>query len=364
MFHGETMMDIILSIVLSILVVGFAVVVGLWLRRLVVRRLKKTVLDEWLVQTIGALVTIPVIILGLVLLSFTITMSVVFITTLWNTVTAGLQQRDIANTLRTIITDVVITILIIVLGIGTGRTLMRLVVGRLGEQRLDINIRTLLGRIFYGMIILVSVFWILSLWQISITVPVAVLSALSVAIAFSIQDILKDLVAGLYILFERPFHIGDMITVTNYTGRVENVELRATKIRLTSGEEITVPNALIFGGTVVNDTRFDERRATITITMPQDAFKEDEMPAAILKIARESENVLVKPEPHVYVTHYSGNFAGSTGISTGYTSQVVVLTLRFWIPTGRYETVTEVMSRLHTALPDVDLQVEDSGGNV
>jgi small-conductance mechanosensitive channel len=211
---------------------------------------------------------------------------------------------------------------------------------------------------------MISVFWILSLWQISIAVPVAVISALSVAFTFAIQDILKDLVAGLYILFERPFHIGDLISITDYTGRVENVELRATKIRLTSGEEITVPNALIFGGTVVNNTRFDERRATITMTMPQEAFNKDETPAAILKIVRESENVLVKPEPHIYISRYAGTLSGSTGATTGYTSQIIVLTLRFWIPTGRYDTVTEVMNALHNALPEVDLFVEDSGGNV
>ncbi len=97
------MADIILKIILSILIVGFALGIGLLLRRLVVRRLKKTVLDDWLIQTIGVLITIPVIILGLVLLSFSITMSVDIITTLWNTLTTGLQQRDIANGIRTIL---------------------------------------------------------------------------------------------------------------------------------------------------------------------------------------------------------------------------------------------------------------------
>ncbi len=358
------MSNTILSIVLSILVVGFALGIALWLRNLVVQRLKKTVLDNWLIQTIGVLVTIPVIILGLVLLSFSITMSVDFITTLWNTLTAGLQQKDIADSIRTVLKDLIITVLILILGVGLGRTLMKVIVGRLGAERIDINIRTLIGRIFYGLIIMVSVFWILSLWQVSIAVPIAVISAISVAFTFSIQNILMDLVAGLYILFERPFHIGDLITIATYTGKVENVELRATKIRLTSGEEITVPNAMIFGGIAVNNSRFEERRAAITITMPQEDFNKDEMPAAILKVVRETENVLVKPEPHIYVTHYSGAFAGATGANTGYTSQVVVLTLRFWIPEGRYDTVTEVMSLLHKAMPDIDLQVEDSGGNV
>ncbi len=355
---------IVLSIFLTILVVAAAVGLALWLRRLIVRRLKKTVLDNWLIQTVGALVTIPVVILGALLVSLTVTRSVGFILAVWYQITLGLQEKDIANALRVVVWDFVVTILIIVLAIGAGRTVMRLIVGRLGEQRLDINIRTLIGRIFYGLIIMISVFWILSLWQIAIDVPIAVISALSVAFTFAIQDILKDLVAGLYILFERPFHIGDQITASIYTGMVENVELRATKIRLTSGEEITIPNALVFGGIVVNNSRFEERRASVTLTMPQEEFNKDETPPAILKIVREQENVLVKPEPHVFVNHYAGTFGGSTGVKTGYNSQIVVLTLRFWMPSGRYETVTEVMSSLHNALPSVDLLVEDSGGNV
>jgi hypothetical protein len=70
--------------------------------------------------------------------------------------------------------------------------------------------------------------------------------------------------------------------------------------------------------------------------------------------------VLVKPEPSIAVTRFTGTFGGTTG----YTAQVVMLTLRFWMPGGRYETVTEVMCALHKALPDVDLLVDNSGGDV
>lgn len=383
-FYGETVTNVVLSILLTILVVAVSLGFALWLRRLIVRRLKKTVLDDWLVQTIGVLVMIPVIIAGLVLVSLTVTLSVNFLVTVWSELTAGLQTSDIAKALRLTLWTLIETLLIIVLAIGVGRTLMRLVVGRLGEQRLDINIRTLIGRISYGLIVMICIFWILSLWNVSITVPVTVISAISVAVTFSVQDILKDLVAGLYILFERPFHIGDQITVVNYTGRVESVEVRATKLRLTSGEEMTIPNALVFGGTVVNNTQFDERRATITLTMSQNDFDKEETPAKILKTVRELENVLVKPEPFVYVVHYSGGAGVSSGdaASTASTNSpdsgtgassadaagnaggTVVLSLRFWMPTGRYQTVTEVMSALHDVLPDVDLVVEESGGNV
>src|SRR5919199_4313026 len=53
--------------------------------------------------------------------------------------------------------------------------------------------------------------------------------ALALSLAF--QDILKNFIAGIFLLLERPFRIGDEITVENHTGAVENIELRTTTLR-------------------------------------------------------------------------------------------------------------------------------------
>lgn len=364
MTNGELMADLLWRVVLGALVVLVALGIGLWLRHLAVRRLKKTVLDNWLIQTIGVLIVIPTLILGVAALLLILSKSADLIGTVWSAITAGLQGKDIANGVRDLAGRVIITALIVVLGIGTARTIMRLTIGRLGEQRLDINLRTLIGRIIYSLVVIILVFWILSLWQVSFDVPVTVIGAISLAVTFAVQDILKDLVAGLYILLERPFHIGDQITTATYTGMVENVELRATRIRLATGEELTLPNALIFGGIVINNTRFNERRASIRLTMREEEFNKEETPTQILKAVREIENVLVKPEPSVYLSRYSSTFDSTTGATASNNITLAVLSIRFWIATGHYSTVTEVMSALHHAMPNVDLLVEDAGGNV
>lgn len=358
------MTDLILRIVLLVIITLAALGIGYFLRRLVVRRMKTTVLDNWVIQTIGIAIVVPFVLIAILFVLLFITSNIGFLGSLWSNITSGLQRKDVTSAILGILGNVTLTLLIIGLGVGIGRTLMRLVIGRLGERHLDINIRTLLARIVYGIIITVIVFWILSLWQVSIGVPVTVISAFTVAFTFAIQDILKDLVAGLYILVERPFHIGDQITTADYTGEVENVQLRATRLRLVSGEDVSIPNALVFGGTVVNNTQYHERRATITLGLPQEEFNKDETLALILKVVREMENVLVKPEPTIAVSRFAGTFGGTTGSTTGYTAQIVFLTLRFWMPGGRYETVTEVMCALHKALPNVDLVVENSGGDV
>jgi hypothetical protein len=68
----------------------------------------------------------------------------------------------------------------------------------------DINMRTLIGRIFFIIILCLAGFWILSLWNIPVGLPVATVGIITLALTVAIQDILKDLVAGSYILIERP----------------------------------------------------------------------------------------------------------------------------------------------------------------
>jgi small-conductance mechanosensitive channel len=70
----------------------------------------------------------------------------------------------------------------------------------------------------------------------------------------------------------------------------------------------------------------------------------------MLKTLQEIDTVMVKPEPAVFIT--------------GYTGKQVTLTIRFWIANRQLATVSEVMYTLRTVLPDVDFAVLESAGNV
>src|SRR5256714_7444957 len=90
--------------------------------------------------------------------------------------------------------------------------------------------------------------------------------ALAVSLAF--QDILKNFIAGLFLLIERPFRLGDEITVDNHTGIVENIEMRATTLRTSEGEQELTPNSLVYTGTIINRTRYPARLFTLTAKVP------------------------------------------------------------------------------------------------
>src|SRR4029079_957634 len=82
----------------------------------------------------------------------------------------------------------------------------------------------------------------------------AVLGALGVfglAVSLAIQDVLKNAIAGVYLLIERPVRPGETIRVRDYVGTVVTVDLRTTTLR-SEGEIVYVPNAILYAEILVN----------------------------------------------------------------------------------------------------------------
>lgn len=340
--------EMIVRIIFAVLAVLAGLSIGLLLRRLLVRRLKKTVLDDWLIQILGMIVILPPSIIAAAAASSIVTNGLDQLVNFWKSLSDALriQPADLILTGK----NIFFSLLIIVLAVGIARTLSKLTMRGIGEKRLDLNVRILINRVSFILVMIVATFWVLALWQVAIELPVAVLGTLTVAITFSIQDILKDLVAGIYILLEHPFFIGDQISMDQYTGKVVAVELRATRLRLVSGEDVTIPNALVFGGVVINNSHYSERRSTVTVTLPLEDFSRAETPERMVGSIQELEGVLAKPEPAVSVS--------------GITGDCVNLTVRFWINNGQLATVTDVVYALRTLLPSADISVNETAGDV
>jgi small-conductance mechanosensitive channel len=335
-----------IQIALSIATVAVGLVIGLILRRKLTHRLKKTVLDAWLIQTLGVLTVFPTLILSGIALPIILQWGSLKLDQLVNQITLFIFGAAFPNLLR----NTIGTIIIVSLGIGTARTAQLLIIRGLSEKRIDINLRTLFGRILYIIILIIVGFWSLAIWNISIGIPVAAIGVVTAALVFAVQDILKDLVAGLYILLERPFFIGNVISVSTYLGRVEDVQLRATKLRLLSGEEVSIPNSLVFSGTVVNTSYYGERRATIKVDIPKEDFVAAETSQQILATINEVEGVIQEKQP--------------TAIFSGYATEKMTFTVHFWIINQQNEVISNVMYSLHTLLPNADLALIDPAGNV
>jgi len=68
----------------------------------------------------------------------------------------------------------------------------------------------------------------------------------SVAIGFAFQNILQNFLAGILLLVNEPFRLGDFISVTGIEGNVEDIQARATVVRTKEGRDVVIPNAVLF----------------------------------------------------------------------------------------------------------------------
>jgi small-conductance mechanosensitive channel len=134
---------------------------------------------------------------------------------------------------------------------------------------------TLLSWGLRGALWTVVVLAVLSNLGVNITAFVASLGIGGIALALAVQNILSDLFASLAIAVDKPFEVGDSITVGDVTGTVERVGLKTTRIRSLGGEQIVMSNAELLKRTVANFKRLQTRRVAFTFGITPDASTDE-----------------------------------------------------------------------------------------
>lgn len=119
------------------------------------------------------------------------------------------------------------------------------------QRKGDYGLAVLLGRLAYFSILFVGVLVVLRVFGVPPTALVATFGVAGLAVSLAMQDVLKNVFAGVYLLVERPFRLGETIQVRTFTGVVETIELRTTTLRA-EGELIYVPNAILFAEILIN----------------------------------------------------------------------------------------------------------------
>ncbi|WP_411798295.1 mechanosensitive ion channel family protein [Halonotius sp. F2-221B] len=140
--------------------------------------------------------------------------------------------------------------------------------------------------------------------------------ALALGISFAAGDIIENFVAGVFILKDKPFTVGDYIEWDGNDGIVREINLRVTKLDSFDNEQLTVPNGDLASAVVTNPVANDTRRVTVDFGIEYGASIAAAR-AAILDEASKIDGVLNEPEPAAPVT--------------GLGDSAVVLNGRVWI---------------------------------
>lgn len=126
-----------------------------------------------------------------------------------------------------------------------------------GARAMTVRAGATLARVLLFVVLAIVV---LDNFGVNVTALVAGLGVGGIAIALAVQRILGDVLASLTIVLDRPFVIGDFVTVGNAAGTIEEIGLKTTRIRSISGEQLIYPNAELLQGTIANFKRMIERR--------------------------------------------------------------------------------------------------------
>jgi small-conductance mechanosensitive channel len=128
----------------------------------------------------------------------------------------------------------------------------------------------------------------------------------SIAIGFAFQDIFENFFAGILILWRFPFENGDFIEVEDLMGRVEDVEIRMTRIRTTDGLLVVVPNSTIFKNQVKILTNRPHRRLSLAVGI---AYGEDVAAGrrVILEAVKSCKSVRSDADPEVLATAFGAS---------------------------------------------------------
>ncbi len=108
----------------------------------------------------------------------------------------------------------------------------------------------------------------------NITTIITGLGIGGIAIALAAQNILTDLFSYFVIFFDKPFEIGDTISVNNITGTVEHIGIKTSHIRSVSGEQLIMPNTELVKSTIKNIKRLERRGVTFKLNVRYDTSEE------------------------------------------------------------------------------------------
>lgn len=168
------------------------------------------------------------------------------------------------------------------------------------SERIEPTVARFLSNIIrYALGVVVGV-TVLTQFGVETTSIIAALGGLALAVGLALQGTLSNVAAGVMILIQRPFRVGETISAGTVNGTVQAIGLFTTEIVQLDGLFVMVPNNELWNKPVVNFTRMPTRRFELLIGI---AYSDsiEQARAELLALARADARVLADPEPVAFV---------------------------------------------------------------
>lgn len=124
-----------------------------------------------------------------------------------------------------------------------------------------------ISKVTKGIIYVIAIFLVMAELNFNLSGLIAGLGLGGVIVALAAQDIAKNLFGGMAIIVDKPFSVGDWIQTTNYSGTVEDISFRSTRLRMTDNTVVTIQNSTLSNEPVINYAKLPMRRFSTTLNL-------------------------------------------------------------------------------------------------
>jgi small-conductance mechanosensitive channel/CRP-like cAMP-binding protein len=203
--------------------------------------------------------------------------------------------------LRVVETLLWLSVIVVALSVVTNTALMRRE-GNTYEARYP---KLLIDILRLILVLVGGCFVISAVWDQDLGGMLTAVGVSSIVLGLALQNTLDNVMAGIAVLFERPFEVGDWITVGSITGEVVEMNWRSVRVRTRARDMVVIPNSVIGKETLVNISRPTRAHAESHVL----GFSYDDPPnkvkRVLMSVVRSTRGVLVEPAPAVRTVNYA-----------------------------------------------------------
>jgi small-conductance mechanosensitive channel len=215
----------------------------------------------------------------------------------------------------------------------------------LPKMELPRGVGNSISTLSYYTLVIIGIFTALAAAGFELSQLTLVIGALGVGIGIGLQDVVKNFVSGLILMFERPIQPGDVVEISGTSGTVREIGMRATTLSTFDGADVVVPNGSLLADKLINWTLSDmNRRFDVNLGVAYGSNPRQVM-ELLTQVSKATPGVAPYPEPAI--------------VFNGFGTSSLDFSIRAWTNNfGDWVNIRSEMSmRLYDALTAAGIEI-------
>ena len=201
---------------------------------------------------------------------------------------------------------IILAIIVLIVGLIVCKLVLKLISKGLDRTRLDLTVTNFTKQCCKIVLYVLLITVVLSTLGIPATSIVTVIGTAGVAIGLALQNSLSNVAGGIMLMINKPFKIGDYISVAGVSGTVRQITILYTRLDSDSNQAIFIPNGQVSGATVTNNNSNGIRRVDMVFSISyDDDFEKAQQ--VIFEVLNRNEKILKDPAPIVRMLEHAAS---------------------------------------------------------